>query len=142
MRPRTLSEACDRIRDGDPPEEAISEVLDTFYGAPDAERRFAVIADAPILTGNDRLDAFFAAAAEYLAHQYRLDRVPSWTADPKRILRQPWFTTVSEHDGIREYLTHSSPAEFSSRNIFTEERPLRRASQARSERIGVLVPGA
>jgi hypothetical protein len=30
-------------------------------------------------------------------------------------------------DGMREYLTFSSPAEFASRNIFTEERPLRRA---------------
>jgi len=28
---------------------------------------------------------------------------------------------------MREYLTYSSPAEFASRNIFTEERPLRRA---------------
>jgi hypothetical protein len=28
---------------------------------------------------------------------------------------------------MREYLTFSSPAEFASRNIFTEERPLRRA---------------
>ena len=28
---------------------------------------------------------------------------------------------------MREYLTFESPAEFASRNIFTEERPLRRA---------------
>jgi hypothetical protein len=28
-----------------------------------------------------------------------------------------------------EYLVHSSPAEFRSRNIFTEPEPLRRASQ-------------
>jgi hypothetical protein len=28
---------------------------------------------------------------------------------------------------MREYLTYASPAEFRSRNIFTEERPLRRA---------------
>jgi hypothetical protein len=30
-------------------------------------------------------------------------------------------------DAMREYLTFASPAEFRSRNIFTEERPLRRA---------------
>jgi hypothetical protein len=35
-------------------------------------------------------------------------------------------------DGFREYLTFSSPAEFASRNIFTEERPLRRARGPRS----------
>jgi len=28
---------------------------------------------------------------------------------------------------MREYLTFASPAEFASRNIFTDERPLRRA---------------
>jgi hypothetical protein len=30
-------------------------------------------------------------------------------------------------DAMREYLTFASPAEFASRNIFTEGRPLRRA---------------
>jgi hypothetical protein len=30
-------------------------------------------------------------------------------------------------DGMREYLTFASPAEFASRNVFTEELPLRRA---------------
>jgi hypothetical protein len=31
---------------------------------------------------------------------------------------------------MREYLAYASPAEFRSRNIFTEERPLRRARTA------------
>ena len=35
-------------------------------------------------------------------------------------------------DGMREYLTFTSPGEFASRNIFTEERPLRRARGPRS----------
>ena len=30
-------------------------------------------------------------------------------------------------DAMREYLAFSSPAEFASRNIFTEERPLQQA---------------
>ena len=33
----------------------------------------------------------------------------------------------ADDGAMREYLTFSSPGEFASRNIFTEERPLRRA---------------
>jgi hypothetical protein len=42
-------------------------------------------------------------------------------------LDRSWHTTSSDADAMREYLTFASPAEFRSRNIFTEERPLRRA---------------
>ena len=47
--------------------------------------------------------------------------------------RDDWFNDgVAFHlsplaDGAADHLTFSSPAEFASRNIFTEERPLRRA---------------
>jgi len=80
-----------------------------------------------MLTQDDRLDALVGAIAEYLAKQRRLGRVPAWVCDPARRLAEPWFTTSSPSDAMREYLTFASPAEFASRNIFTEERPLRRA---------------
>jgi hypothetical protein len=79
------------------------------------------------LTGDDKLDAIMGAAAEYLAKLYRLPAVPDWVRDPSRVLSEPYFTTSSTSPGMREYLTFSSPAEFRWRNIFTEERPLRRA---------------
>jgi hypothetical protein len=52
-----------------------------------------------------------------------------------RYLDSPWHTSsifidwTREFmtDAMREYLTFASPAEFASRNTFTEERPLRRA---------------
>ena len=50
-------------------------------------------------------------------------------AVPVRQLALPWFTTEQPGPGINEYLWHSSPAEFRWRNIFTESRPFRRASQ-------------
>jgi hypothetical protein len=65
--------------------------------------------------------------AEYLAKQHRLGGVPRWVSQPWRRLDEPWFTTSSTEPAIREYLASTSPAEFRSRNIFTEERPLRRA---------------
>jgi len=89
--------------------------------------RYTSIECEPKLTGDDRLDALVGAIAEYLAKQRRLGRVPPWVSNPARRLTSPWFTTESPSDAMREYLSFSSPAEFASRNIFTEERPLRRA---------------
>ena len=126
MRPATLSEAVVRIERGEPAEKVWPEVLDTFYLAPDQDARAAVVADEPGFTRDPKLDALAAASASYLSKLFRLP-VPAWTADRRRVLDEPWFTGVSGAPGFREYLTFSSPAEFRCRNIFTEERPLRRA---------------
>ena len=127
MRPATLAEAIKRIVDGTPQEKALPEFLDTFYLAPTAEKQLATISDEPVLTGDIRLDAFVAGAAEYLARQYRLSAIPEWVFDPCRTLDHAWHVSQLDSPGMREYLTFASPAEFRSRNIFTEERPLRRA---------------
>jgi hypothetical protein len=79
------------------------------------------------LTNDKRIDALVGAIAEYLAKQRKLGHVPHWTSAAIRYLDRPWHTCAFEDDAMREYLTFSSPAEFASRNIFTEERPLRRA---------------
>ena len=91
------------------------------------------IEEEPVLTNDKRLDALVGAIAEYLAKQHRLGRVPPWASGSARYLARPWHTCPFGNDAIpfgndamREYLTFASPAEFSSRNIFTEERPLRR----------------
>jgi hypothetical protein len=127
MRPNTLAEAVERIRAGSAQDAALAEFVDTFDSAKSDGDRYALIEREPDLTGNDRLDALVGAIAEYLAKQRRLGRVPHWVSDPARRLNVPWFTTTSPSDAMREYLTFASPGEFASRNIFTEERPLRRA---------------
>ena len=127
MRPATLAEAVDRMRSGEPHHAALAEYLDTFYLEPTPERRLTTLSEEPPLTGDARLDALAGAIADYLARQYRLPHVPDWAFGPKRFLGRPWHMSPFEGDGMREFLTFSSPAEFSSRNIFTEERPLRRA---------------
>src|SRR3546814_20262940 len=91
-----------------------------------------MLEDAPPLTGQARLDALLGAIAEYLAKQYELDPIPAWVSQPERVLRDPWFTTTLDAPGIKEFLAYSSPAEFKHRNIFTEARPLRRASMNHS----------
>ena len=127
MRPATLAEAIERIVDGTPQEKALPEFLDTFYLAPTAEQQLAVIAERPAETGDRHLDAFVGAAAEYLARQYQLPSIPEWVFEPRRYLDRAWHVSQLDDPGMREYLAFASPAEFRSRNIFTEERPLRRA---------------
>jgi hypothetical protein len=127
MRPNTLAEAVESIQSGSPRDVVLAEFVDTFDLAKTNDGRYASIEREPKLTGDSRLDALVGAIAEYLAKQRRLGRVPHWVCDPARRLDRPWFTVVDPTDAMREYLTFSSPAEFASRNIFTEERPLRRA---------------
>jgi hypothetical protein len=127
MRPNTLAEAVERVQAGSPRDIVLAEFVDTFDLAKTNRERYASIEREPNLTGDGRLDALVGAIAEYLAKQRRLGRVPPWVCDPARRLDEPWFTTASPSAAMREYLTFSSPAEFASRNIFTEETPLRRA---------------
>lgn len=127
MRPSTLAEAVERIRAGAAWNPTLAEFVDRFDLALSADERYASIADEPAASNDPKLDALVGAVAEYLAKQRQLGRVPAWTGAPSRHLAQPWYTTASPTAGMREYLTFSSPAEFASRNIFTEERPLRRA---------------
>jgi len=127
MRPATLAQAYERVAAGAEYETVLSELLDTFYLAPSALQRLAVLRDEPRLSGDPRLDALAGAIAEYLARQYRLPEIPDWAFEPCRYLDRAWHTTPFADDAMREYLTFASPAEFRSRNIFTEERPLRRA---------------
>jgi hypothetical protein len=127
MRPTTLAEAVERIQAGLPREVVLAEFVDSFDLANTDDDKFASIEREPNLTGDARLDALVGAIAEYLAKQRRLGRVPHWVCGPARRLAEPWFTAESPSPAMREYLTFSSPGEFSSRNIFTEERPLRRA---------------
>jgi hypothetical protein len=127
MRPHTLAEAVERISAGEPRDVVLAEFVDTFDLASSNQERYATIEREPRLTGDQRLDALVGAMGEYLAKTRRLDRVPAWVGGSQRRLAEPWFTTTSPSPAMREYLSFASPGEFASRNIFTEERPLRRA---------------
>jgi hypothetical protein len=127
MRPNTLREAYERLVAGEPREKALSEFLDTFYGLADTQARRTAFADEPPVIGDARLDALAGAIAEYLSKRHGI-LAPEWALGGARYLQEPWFTTDRPGAGINEFLWHSSPAEFRSRNIFTEAMPLRRAS--------------
>jgi hypothetical protein len=127
MRPNTLAQTADRIMAGEARDKALSEFLDEFYLAGTTAQRVAMLRDEPGPTGDAHLEGLLGAVAEYLAHQHALPTVPAWAFSPNRYLDHAWHASPFADDGMREYLTFSSPAEFASRNIFTEERPLRRA---------------
>jgi hypothetical protein len=133
MRPNTIAEAVQSIERGAPRDTVLAEFVDSFDLARTDQDRYASIAQAPQLTADPRLNALVGAIAEYLAKQRRLGRVPSWVTDSGRYLASPWFTATAPSDALREFLTFSSPGEFASRNIFTEERPLRRARGPRPD---------
>jgi len=130
----TLARAIERIADGEPANRPLSEFVDAFLQLESAEAQLRLIAEAPRLTGTKRIDALAGAIAHYLAHQYKLPSRPEWAFESERILSEPWHTTYVDldwnrvylTDGMREYLSFASPAEFRTRNIFTEERPFRR----------------
>jgi len=117
---------ANRLRRGEGIERALAEFLDEFYSADDSDRAYQMLVDEPPETNDLRFDALLAAVAEYLAMQYSKNRAPKWVSHPKRILREPLFTSPSDAPAMKEWLVHSSPAEFKSHNIFTESRPLRR----------------
>jgi hypothetical protein len=107
-----------------------AEFLDHFYDRTTDLQMVACLEDEPVEMTDMRLNALFAAAADYLSRRYRL-RAPGWVYNKKRYLELPWFTPADE--SMREYLTFSSPAEFRSRNIYTEAAPLRRARTWQAE---------
>jgi hypothetical protein len=118
---------AERIVAGYPLDKALPEFLDEFYLAETPELRVTMLLDEPPLTGDPRLDGLLGAVAEYLARQFRLQQVPAWAYSFERYLDKAWHASSMKDSGFRDYLTFASPAEFASRNIFTEERPLRRA---------------
>jgi hypothetical protein len=127
MRPTTLAQTAELVASGHSLDAVLREFLDEFYLAATSELKSSMLADEPPPTGDPRFEGLFGGVAEYLAHQAGLPRVPAWAYSPARYLDRAWHTSSMSDDGMREYLTFSSPGEFASRNIFTEERPLRRA---------------
>jgi hypothetical protein len=135
MGPNTLSKAVERVRLGASRDVTLAEFVDMFELVPTIEARYATIAEEPALTNDKRFDALIGAIAEYLAKQHKMGQVPTWVSGRARYLDRPWhtgsifidWTREFVTDAMREYLTFASPGEFASRNIFTEEWPLRRA---------------
>ena len=130
MRPTTLAEACRRAQAGEPFDKAIGEFLQSFYLAPSIEARVPMLVDEPPRFADDRRrDALVGGIAEYLYKRWAPFRPPPWIGGRDRYLDMPWWPVGEGDPVLMEYLTWASPPEFASRNIMTDEAPLRRATQ-------------
>lgn len=127
MRPSTLAEACRRVEAGVPQDIALGDFLQAFYSTKSLEVRATMLAEEPTLVSDARFNALVGGIAEYLFKRWAPDFPPHWPCDASRYLLEPWFPHASDDPGLREYLTFVSPAEFKSRNIMTDDQPLRRA---------------
>jgi len=122
-RPRTLEEVAQWSEDLGRIDEFIREFLDEFYLEPKATQRAAMIAGQPRLSGDIRRDAYLAAVAEHLAFRYGLT-VPTWTDEPSRFLKRPYFPAGLE--SLKAILLVESPVAFRRRLIFVGSDPLSR----------------
>jgi hypothetical protein len=96
--------------------------LDEISGAGETVVEQA-IADAPALTGDERLDALLAAAAEHAAFHADAD-VPDWLSYGDRFLLSAWFPIDLPSLRVRGLV--SSPASFARRGIFIDRSDLER----------------
>jgi hypothetical protein len=90
-------------------------------GVPAAARMWA---DAPRGTGDTRVDAAFAAMAEYLARRDGWT-VPPWARLPEREAWPWWF--VSDLRGLHPQALVESPSSFRRRGVFITSGALDRA---------------
>ena len=123
QRPGTLFEVVTSGRQYGDTDAFLREFLDEYYVEPALERRAAMLAAEPPLTGNYKVDAYVAAVAEHLAHRDR-DRAPAWVEGEQRFLRRAWFPCGLE--SLKATLLMESPAAFRRRMIFVGADPLYR----------------
>jgi hypothetical protein len=130
IRPGTLAQVLQLVRNGEKFRYCIAGFLDDFYGDPDVNSRMQRVADDPGLTDDPRRTALLGAVGEHLI-RWNLGAVPAWTTRPERFLDRPWFVGPERMKG---FFLAESPLAFRRRFIFTEAEPLRRASMPRDGR--------
>ena len=89
----------------------------------DRETVVLAIDERPALTGDVRVDALLAAAAEHVSFHAEV-RVPAWLSEADRFLRTAWFPIDLPSIRVRGLV--SSPASFARRGIFIDRSDLDR----------------
>ena len=131
IRPGTLRQVQQLVREGEKLRFALAGFLDDFYGDADPGSRARRTCDDPGLTDDPKMNALLGAIGEHLAMRWNLGSPPIWANQPTRFLDRPWFMGPERMKG---FLLAESPLAFRRRFIFTEAEPLRRASMPRDGR--------
>ena len=109
-RPNSIAEVASRASDGRSFAYELTDFLHEFVRCGEA----AMLAASPPLM-RDRFalgavnDAYLAAVAASLSARLAVP-APTWTRDPERILREPWFASPGRH--MRAILLLESPTLF------------------------------
>jgi hypothetical protein len=122
-RPRSLAQVLECEQHFGNFDAFLREFCDEFYIEQAAGVRAAMLEAEPPLCGNEKRNAYLAAAAEHLARRYRLP-IPEWTNHPARFLRRAWFPCGLE--SLKAILLRESPPAFRRRMIFVGGDPLYR----------------
>ena len=115
-RPQSLAEVARRSAANSPFEFELADFLHEFALHPSA----SMLAESPgfLQTGTESgplRDAYLAAVAASLSAKLGCI-APTWTRQPERTLREPWFASPGRH--MRALLLVESPAAFRERNLF------------------------
>lgn len=127
-RPKSLKEVVDWGLEIGDMDLFSREFLDSFYIEQDYDKRFSMLNEEPVLTGDSKKDAYFAAMAEHLARQYKL-KIPEWTTEKCRFLRRAYFPCGLQ--SLKATLIMESPIAFRKRMIFVDGNPLYRPRKDR-----------
>lgn len=124
-RPHSLAEVASRAIEVST-DQAFEYELADFLHEFAARGDEAMLRDPPpLLSGTlergRMYDAYLAAVAAYFAPRLGCP-TPSWTRQPERILREPWFASPGRH--MRALLLVESPAAFRERNLFVSANAL------------------
>jgi hypothetical protein len=126
-RPRSLHEAALWGHALAARDAMLREFLDEFYIAAPAERTAMLREEPPLLSGDEKANAYYAAVAEHLALTNGFP-APAWVHTKARFLRRPFFPAGLE--SLKATLLVESPPAFRRRMIFVEREPLYRPRQA------------
>ncbi|WP_336794235.1 hypothetical protein [Gordonia malaquae] len=118
----TLHDIGERMRGSPDYKHRLKWGFEFFRGAADEDADLpSLISDEPALTGDERFDAFLAAAAEYVAIHNDID-APDWCFQPCRVLNYGWH--IAEYEQARRWAYARTPGPFLVRGIYIEERDL------------------
>jgi hypothetical protein len=125
IRPGTLAQVLQLVREGEKLRFCLAGFLDDFYGDADPGSRARHISEDPGLTDDPKMNALLGAVGEHLTMRWNLGSQPIWTNQTERFLDRPWFMG---HERIKGFLLAESP--LASDAVSSSPRPSRCGGRA------------
>ena len=128
-RSKTLRQVILRGRDAGGKFAYFRQFMDEFYERADPAPRAEMLHDYAARIDDERVNAYFAAVAEYDAFRDRL-AIPDWPQDGARFLKRPRFPRGLE--SLKAIALMESPTAFRRGTIFVGDDPMYRPHRDKS----------